>query len=134
MACTRYRTRGDKYIMEKVKVHLNTTCCWSLPITLQTLTKYFKPHTHIFGLEIHSGEVTRKQPQQRLSLLHVTTYWSLPMRLLNIIKICLSVSKLWSAQDFVLRGDNYITKKKKVISLARYTPTGPPLHFYQILS
>ena len=38
----------------------------------QTLTKYFKPHTQEFGLEIHSGEVTRKQPQQRLSLLHVT--------------------------------------------------------------
>ena len=38
----------------------------------QTLTKYFKQHTQEFGLEIHSGEVTRKQPQQRLSLLHVT--------------------------------------------------------------
>ena len=37
----------------------------------QTL-KYFKPHTQKFGLEIHSGEVTRKQPQQRLSLLHMT--------------------------------------------------------------
>ena len=38
----------------------------------QTLTKYFKPHTQEFGLEIHSEEVTRKQPQQRLSFLHVT--------------------------------------------------------------
>ena len=36
------------------------------------LSKYFKPHTQGFSLEIHSGEVTRKQPQQRLSLLHVT--------------------------------------------------------------
>ena len=38
----------------------------------QILSKYFKPHTQGFSLEIHSGEVTRKQPQQRLSLLHVT--------------------------------------------------------------
>ena len=57
------------------------------------------------------------------------------MPLLNIIKVCLRVSKLWSAQDFGFRGDNFITKKKvKVVSLARDTPTGPPLHFYQILS
>ena len=38
----------------------------------QILSKYFKPHTQGFSLEIHSGDVTRKQPQQRLSLLHVT--------------------------------------------------------------
>ena len=38
----------------------------------QILSKYFKPHAQGFSLEIHSGEVTRKQPQQRLSLLHVT--------------------------------------------------------------
>ena len=37
----------------------------------QILSKYFKPHTQRFNLEIHSG-VTRKQPQQRLSLLPVT--------------------------------------------------------------
>ena len=57
------------------------------------------------------------------------------MLLPNIIKIYLRVSKLQSAQDFGFRGDNYITKKKvRVVSLARDTPTGPPLHFYQILS
>ena len=38
----------------------------------QILSKYFKPHTQGFSLEIHSWEVTRKQTQQRLSLLHVT--------------------------------------------------------------
>ena len=57
------------------------------------------------------------------------------MPLPNIIKICLRVSKLWNAQDFGFRGDNYIMKKKvRVVSLACDTPTGPPLHFYQILS
>ena len=38
----------------------------------QILSNYFKLYTQGFSLEIHSGEVTRKQPQQRSSLLHVT--------------------------------------------------------------
>ena len=41
------------------------------------------------------------------------------------------VSKLWSAQDFDFRVDNYITKKVRVVSPAQDSPTGPPLHFYQ---
>ena len=36
-------------------------------------------------------------------------------------------------EDFCLRGDNYITKKVRVISLACNTSTGPPLHPYKIL-
>ena len=36
--------------------------------------------------------------------------------------------------QFLLQGDNYITNKVRVVSLARDTPTGPPLHPYQILS
>ena len=57
------------------------------------------------------------------------------MPLPNIIKIYLRVSKLWSAQDFGFKGDNYIMKKKvRVVSLACDMPTGPPFHFYQILS
>ena len=50
----------------------------------------------------------------------------------NIIILSQSVWELWPAQDFCFRGDNYI--KKRVVSLARDTPTGPPLHPYQILS
>ena len=58
-----------------------------------------------------------------------------PSFLQNIIKICLRVSKLRSAQDFGFRGDNYIMKKKvRVVSLACDMPTGPPLNLYQILS
>ena len=38
------------------------------------------------------------------------------------LKICLEVSKLWSAQgwstDFCFRGDNYLTKEVRVFSLA----------------
>ena len=36
--------------------------------------------------------------------------------------------------DFCFRGDNYITKKVRVDSLAPNMPTGPPLHPFQILS
>ena len=60
-------------------------------------------------------------------------YWSSSF-LPNIIKICLRVSKLWSAQYFGFRVDNYIMKKVRVGSPAQDKPTGPPLHFYQILS
>ena len=57
------------------------------------------------------------------------------MPLPNIVKIYLRVSNLWSAHDFGFRGDIYIMKKKVgVVSLACDIPTGPPLHFYQILS
>ena len=66
------------------------------------------------------------------------TYWSSSSFLPNFIKICLSVSKLWSVQgcisNFYLVGDNYIIKKPRVVSLVRDTTTGPPLHPYQILS
>ena len=68
----------------------------------QIWSKYFKPHTQGFSLGNHSGEVTRKQPQQSLSCMW-HTYCSIPMPLPNIIKICLRVSKLWNAR-FWLQG------------------------------
>ena len=37
-------------------------------------------------------------------------------------------------QYFCFRGDNYITNKVRVVSLARNTPNGPPLYPYEILS
>ena len=68
----------------------------------QILSKYFKTHTQEFSLEIHSGEVTRKQPQQRLSLLHATRLLVLIYTCTNIIKIFQSIKKSWSAQEFGL--------------------------------
>ena len=56
-------------IIEKVRVLMPTSPYLCL---YQILSKHFKLHTQGFSLVIHSGEVTRKQPQQRLSLLHVT--------------------------------------------------------------
>ena len=67
-----FSIRGDKYIMEK-DGESESTLEHDMPTSpylclYQILSKYFKPYTQEFSLEIHSGEVTRKQPQQRLSL------------------------------------------------------------------
>ena len=65
------------------------------------------------------------------------TYWSSSSSLPNIIILPQTVWELWPAQDFGFRGDNYITKKVRVVSLAWDMPTGPPLHptkYYQIIS
>ena len=64
------------------------------------------------------------------------------MYLPNIIKLSQTVLELWPAQDFDFRGDKYITKIVRVVSLAPYMPTGPPLldliyvptKYYQIIS
>ena len=61
-------------------------------------------------------------------------YWSSSSFLPNILKLSQTVWELWPAQDFGVRGDDYITKTVRVVSLARDTPTGPPLHSYQIYS
>ena len=73
IACTRFRYQrvlehngGSESTLEH---HMPTGPYLCL---YQILSKHFKPHTHEFGLEIHSGEVTRKQPLQRLSFLRVT--------------------------------------------------------------
>ena len=55
-----------------------------------------------------------------------------PLNLYQIITLSQPVWELWPAQDLCFRGDNYITKKVRVVSLDM--PTGPPLYFYQTLS
>ena len=61
-------------------------------------------------------------------------YWSSSSTLPNIIKLSQTVRELWLAQDFGFSEDNYTKKKVRIVSLARDTPTGPPLYIYQILS
>ena len=51
-----------------------------------------------------------------------------------MIKLSQTAWELWPAEDFGFRGDNYIMKTERVVSLAWDAPTGPPLHSYQILS
>ena len=65
--CNRGDNNGDSESTLEHDMPTNPYLC-----LYQILSKYFKPHTQGFSLEIHSGEITRKQPQQRLSLLHVT--------------------------------------------------------------
>ena len=57
--------------MEKARVLLQDMPTGPYLCLYQILSKYFKPHTQGFSLEIHSGKVTRKQPQWRLYLLHM---------------------------------------------------------------
>ena len=52
----------------------------------------------------------------------------------NIIKLSQTVLELRPAWDFGFRGDNYIMKTVRVVTLARNIPTGPLLHFHQTLS
>ena len=61
-------------------------------------------------------------------------YWSSSSSLPNMIKLSQILWELWPAEDFGFRGDNYIMKTVRVISLARDMPTDSPLHSYQILS
>ena len=49
----------------------------------------------------------------------------------NIINLSQTVWELWPAQDFCFRGDNYITKKVRVVLYARDKPTGPLPITYQ---
>ena len=56
------------------------------------------------------------------------------MSLLNIIKLFQTIWELWPAQDFSFRGDKYLLKKVKSVSLAQGTSSGPYLCLYPILS
>ena len=56
------------------------------------------------------------------------------MSLPYIIKLPQTVWELQPAQDFCFRGDSYIKKKVRVVSLAHDMLTGPPLNPYQIFS
>ena len=76
------------------------------------------------------GRLHKEESESCLSCMGHASSSFLP----NIIKICLRVSKLWSAQDFGFSEGNYVMKKVRVVSLACDTPTGPPLHFYKALS
>ena len=54
-----------------------------------------------------------------------------PIKYYQIIQ---TVWELWPAQGFRFRGDKYIMKKVKIVSLAHGTSSGPYLCLYPILS
>ena len=130
--------RGDKYETKKVRV-VSLAC--NMPTTpylclYQILTKYFKPlrSEQEFGLEIRSWEITRKKNKGIVLLVCDTLTWPDLMSLLNIIKLSQTIWELWPAQYFGFRGDEYMTKKVRIVSLAHDTSSGHYLCLYQILS
>ena len=104
-----------------------------LPVVTNASTKHYQ---NVLGYQrygalkiLAAGEITNNEEESESCLScmwHV--YWSSSF-LPNIIILSQTVP----VQDFGFRGDNYITKKVRVVSLAHDTPTGP-LHFYQTLS
>ena len=129
--------RGDNYITKKWELSLLYVTC--LLVLLLISTKYY----HIISYSMSVMACTRFPLQGRKlhneeseSCLSCTlhAYWSSSSSLPNIIKLSQTVWELLPAQDFCFRGDNYITKTVRVVTLARDTPAGPPLHFNQTLS
>ena len=71
----------------------------------------------------------QKSREQELSFLHATLLLN---QIFVPIKFNQTVWQLWPAEDSGFRGDKYITKEVRVVSLASDTPSGSPLHPYQI--
>ena len=106
------------------------------PLNLYQILSYYLKQYGSYGLHkiSASGETLHnKESESCLSCMR-HTYWSSSSSLPNIIKLSQTVWELWPAQDFRFRGDNYITKTVRVVTLARNIPTGPLLQFYQTLS
>ena len=78
-------------------------------LCLSNIIKIFQTtySTQGFSLEIHLGEVTRKQPQQRLSLLHAT-HLLFDTNYKNMSKGI----QVMERTRFWFQEDNYIMKKK----------------------
>ena len=53
-------------------------------------------------------------------------YWPSSSSLPNTVKLTQTMWELWPTKDFGFRGDYYITKKLRFVSLARNTPICPP--------
>ena len=73
---------------------------------LQTIKKLWR--TQDFGIEIHSGEITRRRLKQVLSFLHTVLLLDLIymiMFLPIIVELSQTVWELWPAEDFGFRGN-----------------------------
>ena len=125
MTCTRHQGRYVNYGESESSLEHDMPTGPYLCL-YQILSKYFKPHTQGFSLEIHSGEVSKKNYREVVSLVcdtptvdsnASTKYYQNMSKGIKVIER----TRFW------LQGDNYIMKKKvRVVSLACDTPTGPP--------
>ena len=114
---------------------LHVTC---LLVLLLICTKYYhiSNSIRVMACTRFRLQVRQLHTEESESCLSCTrhSFWSSSSSLRIIIKLSQLVWELWPAQNFGFRGDNYTTITVGVITLARDTPTGPPLHFYQTLS
>ena len=101
--------------------------CRSLSMPLSNTIKIFQTikklwHTQKFGLEIYSGEITKRTLKQELSFLHA-------IHLLDLIYLIYVPTKYYqnisnsmgvtACTRFGFSAHNYIMKKVKVISLSK---------------
>ena len=102
-------------------------------------TKYYHIISNSMGVmsctrvQLQGRKLHNKENENCLSCMR-HAYWSSSSSLPNIIKLSQTVWELWPKKDFGFRGDNYIMKTVRVVSLAHNKPTGPPLRFYPTLS
>ena len=103
----------------------------------QILSKYFKPlksyEVHkIFGLEIRSGEITRKKSNCSSCMWHSYLTWHIyPYQ---VWSNCLKQFGSYDLHKISVSGEISTYWRKKVVSLAYDTSSGPYLCLYQILS
>ena len=137
MECTRFWLQGD-YIMKK-KVRVVSLACdmpTGPPLNLYQILSYYLKQYGSYGLHkisLWGRQLYKEESESCLSCMG-HAYWCSSSSLLNIIKLSQTVWELWLAQDFGFRGDNYIMKIVRVVTLACNIPTGLLLHFYQTLS
>ena len=111
---------GDNYITNKVRVVFLARDTLSGPPLqpYQILSNYLKQYGRCGLHKISvSGEITTWRSESCLSCTR-HAYWPFCSFPLNVTKLCLRVSKLWSAQgwvyNFCFREDNYITNDVRV--------------------
>ena len=140
MACRRFQLQGRLLHNEDSESCLSCMqrAYWSsstfLPNMIKICLRVSKLWSaHGWGYNISdSGEITTYRIVRVVSCMG-HAYWS-SSSLPNIIKLSQTVWELRPADYFSFRGDNYITKTVRVVSLACNMLIGPPSYSYQILS
>ena len=95
---------------------------WSLFMPLPNIIKIFQTFKKLWstqesGVEIHSGEITRKKEQSNCPSCMWHSYLTWCMSLPNMMNFfSQTIWELWPAQDFCFRGEKYIRKKVSCLS------------------
>ena len=111
-----------------------------LSMTLPNIIRIFQTIQKLqsaqnFSLEICSGERTRKRTEQELSFLHATFLLDLIYAPNIYYQFTSNSMGVMASTRFLLQGIKLHNKESEsCLSCIQYTPTGPPLNPYQILS